>query len=104
MLGPKPDEVIELRVNMRHRLVKDLLVGQCREFPFIIVKGKSLESLREQLFKHLEVYFNTFSEEGKRVLTQFGKIVEVRNGTSTEIVEDAEWTQQEELLTIPIKH
>ena len=93
---------MQLKVNMKFKKVKsELFVGQCREFPFIIVKGKAPEDLGEQIYRHLEVYFNTFPEKGKEVFSTFGKKVEeIETTLNNEMVEDGQW----QLQPISIKH
>jgi hypothetical protein len=73
-------ETVALTMNMRYKLgYTRRLVGQCREFPFIIVEGKNLEELRNNLFYELEIYFNTFPKEGKKILEQYGRTVAVES-------------------------
>ena len=45
-----------------------MLVGQCREFPFIIVKGKTVNELGRYVKRHIDVYFKTFPEEAKKII------------------------------------
>jgi uncharacterized protein YrzB (UPF0473 family) len=39
-----------------------ILVGQCKEFPAIIVQGKTLIDIKKEIFDGFEGYFKAFSE------------------------------------------
>ena len=72
-----------------------MLIGQCREFPFIIVKGKTLEELVRYVKRHIEVYVNTFPEEANNIIQA--------HGTHSEAgLEETETTWKHEKLTITI--
>jgi hypothetical protein len=73
-----------------------MLVGQCREFPFIIVKGKTLEDLVEYVRRHINVYFKTFPEEAMKIIQTLGIRPE-----SEEV--EAGWKQEKMAVTIPTK-
>lgn len=45
-----------------------MLVGQCREFPFIIVKGKTPQELGRYVKRHIDVYFRTFPDDAKKII------------------------------------
>jgi hypothetical protein len=45
-----------------------MLVGQCREFPFIIVKGKTPVELGRYVKRHIDVYFRTFPDDAKKII------------------------------------
>jgi hypothetical protein len=71
------EKTVALTVNIRYKQgYTGVLVGQCRELPFIIVEGKSVEELTKNVFYEMQVYFNTFPAEGKKILEEHGKIVE----------------------------
>lgn len=99
----KVGDLVELNLGMRYKEVaKGMLVGQCRQFPFIILKGKTINELGYQLFKHVEVYMNTFPKQGKQLLEKYGKVVE--SITEEEITNEIEqgWKHHDQLLTIPV--
>ena len=73
---PNKGKITAMNLKLRFKPDKSgMLVGQCKEFPFIIVKGRSTDSMADQAFKHLEIYMNNFPEEAKRILTTYGKEV-----------------------------
>ena len=45
-----------------------MLVGQCKEFPFIIVKGRTVNELGRYVKRHIDVYFRTFPEDAKKII------------------------------------
>jgi hypothetical protein len=58
-----------VKLDMRFKKVnKDLFVGQSVDFPFMILKAKSVEELTAKMFKHMDVYFNTFPKEREKFL------------------------------------
>lgn len=78
-------------------------MGQCREFPFIIVKGATLNELAFKVHKDLEVYFNTFPKRAKEILEKHGDLI--RPDSQIILKERQEgWQHHEELMTIPIEH
>jgi hypothetical protein len=96
-------DIMQLKLTLKYKPVKsELFVGQCREFPFIIVKGKSPEDLGNQIIKHAEVYFNTFPEKAKEILSTFGKKVEDIEPTANDnkVIEEGQW----QLLPITVKN
>ncbi len=66
------------------------------------MEGKNVEELRNNLFYELEIYFNTFPKEGKKILEQYGRRVAAE---SEQIHKDEEegWTQKEIKVQIPSK-
>ena len=70
------------------------LVGQCREFPFIIVKGKTVEELGRYVKRHIDVYFKTFPEEAKKTI-QAHEINPDESGT--------EWKYEKLNISVPAK-
>jgi predicted RNase H-like HicB family nuclease len=88
-----------LTVRIKYKEAEQgVLVGQCREFPFIIVKGKTLDDLAEQVRMHINVYFKTFPEEGMKIIQTHGKAPEEK----TEELE-AGWKQEEKAITVSVK-
>lgn len=70
-------KVTSLTFNTRYKPgYTGVLVGQCIQLPFIIVEAKTVKELAEKISHEMYVYFNTFPEEGKRILEQYGKVVE----------------------------
>lgn len=62
----------KVKLNLRYKKgYSGILVGQCREYPFIIVEGKTLDDLTETALHELEVYLNTFKEERERFIKRF---------------------------------
>ncbi|MGI0000174.1 MAG: hypothetical protein ACRD6Q_03025 [Nitrososphaeraceae archaeon] len=92
---PNKKEIMELKLNMKYKQIKpELFVGQCREFPFVIVKGKSVEGLKEAVFRHLEIYFNTYPAKGKEILSTFGtKIEDTASELKNEIENEKQWQE-----------
>jgi len=52
-----------------------LLVGQSREVPAVIVQGKTLIQVRNELFDGLEGYFKAFPDKGKELIEKYGVLV-----------------------------
>jgi hypothetical protein len=70
-------KTVELTVNIRYKKgYTGMLVGQCRQLPFIIVEGKDVDELTKKVAHDMTVFFKTFPEEGKRILEEHGKIIE----------------------------
>lgn len=96
-MGTK-DEVRSFAVGIKYKEAESgLLVGQCIEFPFIIVKGKTVNDLVEKVRTHVNVYFRTFPEEGMKIVNAHEKGPEEK----TEELK-AGW-KQEKAITIPLK-
>lgn len=71
------EKTVALPLNIRYRSgYTDVLVGQCRELPFMIVEGKTVQELINNMVYEFQVYFNTFQEEGKKILEKYGKIIQ----------------------------
>jgi hypothetical protein len=61
----------EFTLNMRYKKgYTGILIGQCIEFPFVIVEGNTPDDLFKEIAHELEVYFTTFPEEGKRFIQE----------------------------------
>lgn len=70
------EKIIEFKTNMRYRRGQDdILVGQSREFPFLIVQGKTVDELVREMMHEIEVYFNTFPQERDKALERYGKTI-----------------------------
>jgi hypothetical protein len=52
-----------------------LLVGQSTEVPAVIVQGKTLVQVRNELFDGLEGYFKAFPDKGKELIEKYGVLV-----------------------------
>jgi hypothetical protein len=93
------EKIVELKLNMRYKEgYTGILVGQSREFPFIIVQGATVDELVREMMYETEAYFNTFPEERKKAIERYGKIVNEPPG------EDKEgWNQKAILVPIPIR-
>jgi hypothetical protein len=90
-----------VKLNMRYRKgYSDILVGQCREYPFIIVEGKTIDDLTETALHELEVYLNTFKEERKRFIKRFQQKPIQEN---SEIGTDKKEQQQEGWMEMKIE-
>lgn len=74
------------------------LVGQCREFPFIIVKGKTLEELRKYAKRHIDVYFKTFPDEAKKKIQAHAIDPE-----ATKEETETEWKHEKLNISLPIQ-
>jgi predicted RNase H-like HicB family nuclease len=74
------------------------LVGQCREFPFVIVKGKTLEELGKYAKRHIDVYFKTFPEEAKKIIETHGIHREAKIGES-----ETEWKHEKLNIPLPVE-
>jgi predicted RNase H-like HicB family nuclease len=89
---------------MRYRKgYTNVLVGQCREFPFIVIEGKTVEELRAKMTYELEAYFNTFPEQGKKATEMYGKPIEEGVQTVTQQQQEEGWDQKPILAPITIK-
>jgi hypothetical protein len=98
------EKTVVLTMNIRYKQgYTGVLVGQCRELPFIIVEGKSVEELTKNVFYEIQVYFNTFPTEGKKILEQYGRIVETEEAKQ-QTSQDTEqgWTEKKIEVPIPI--
>ncbi|MGC1930986.1 MAG: hypothetical protein WA667_18610 [Candidatus Nitrosopolaris sp.] len=97
------EKTVALTVNTRYKQgYTGVLVGQCIEVPFIIVEGKSVQELTNNVFYEFQVYFNTFPEEGKKILEKYGRIVQTEE-EKQEINKDTEegWTGMKIKVPIP---
>lgn len=99
---------MEFKINLRYRKgYTDILVGQCRQFPFIIVEGHTVDELVDEILYELEAYFNTFPEQGKKALEKYGKeAVDVPEEVVAKLGKEEEeegWNQKEILAPIPIR-
>jgi hypothetical protein len=64
-------------VNVRvKRGYTGLLVGQCKEFPAVIVQGRTLLNIRSEIFDGLEGYFQAFRGENNELIEKHGVLVE----------------------------
>lgn len=71
-------KTIEFKMNMRYKQgYSGILVGQSRELPFMIVQGKTVDELIDEMLYETQVYFNTFPEEAKKVLDKHGEVLVV---------------------------
>lgn len=67
---PTGNQDKRIKMNVRAWSIKDgLMIGQCEQFPFIIVKGKDVNELQTQVLKHLGIYLNTFPAKRRKILT-----------------------------------
>jgi predicted RNase H-like HicB family nuclease len=98
------DDLLELTVSLKYKQVnEELFVGQCLEFPFIIVKGKTIMNLFEKIGEHLSIYFTTYPEKAEKI---FSKQVENPELVKKEIAvkeEPNNWKIHEQLITIPAR-
>lgn len=87
-----------------------ILIGQSREYPFLIVQGRTVEELIDEMGHEIEVYFNTFPKEGEKALEKYDKktvgvteeiTVEMRKEDAKE--EEEGWNQKPIEITIPIR-
>ncbi len=91
-----------LRIRYK-RGYTDVLVAQCVEMPFIIVEAKTPDDLFKEITHELIVYFNTFPDEGNRVIKQLQEQQTIQDNvpTKTEDLETQEgWT--EKMIEVPI--
>jgi hypothetical protein len=63
-----------------------ILVGQCVEYPSLIVQGKTFEELKEKMMKVISAYFGKFPDEKKRILGLHGKIVDTNSWNKEQLV------------------
>jgi hypothetical protein len=76
--SPSEKNNLMLKVNIRFKQIReDLIIAQCKEFPFIIVKGKDLNNLQDQIYNHLGIYLDTFPAKKKTILHSMG--VNIKN-------------------------
>jgi predicted RNase H-like HicB family nuclease len=52
------------------------LVGQCKEFPAVIVQGKTLLDIRDELLDGLEGYLKTFSERRNEMVQKYAVLIQ----------------------------
>jgi len=100
------DRTVVLALNVRSKKgYTNTLVGQCVEVPFIIVEGQNVQELTKKLLYEFEVYFNTFPDEGKKILEKYGKIVQTGE-EKQEISDDAKagWKGMKIQVPVPISH
>lgn len=75
-------KTVTLTFNIRYKPgYTGVLVGQCIQFPFIIVEGKTVEELVKNVNYEMYVYFNTFPAEGKKILEQYGRVIQTEEET-----------------------
>jgi predicted RNase H-like HicB family nuclease len=89
----------EFKLNMRYKKgYSGILVGQCIEFPFVIVQGNTPDDLFKEISHEIEVYFNTFPEEWKHFIEQHkeNSIIE-----KEQIKETEGWMEKK--IEIPIR-
>ena len=93
---------MELTFNIRYKLgYTGVLVGQCIQLPFIIVEGKTVEELTNNVKYEMNVYFNTFPAEGKKILEQYGTTIQTEEETNKITTEPA-WAGMKIEVPIPI--
>ena len=91
-------KTVSLTVGVRFKPgYTGILVGQCKEIPFIIVEGKTVQELTSKISHELTIYLKTFPHEGEKILEQYGKIVSVE---TDQINAKEGWTQQ--VIKVPI--
>jgi hypothetical protein len=94
----------EFKLNMRYKQgYTGILVGQCRELPFIIVEGNTPDDLVKEMAHELEVYFNTFSEEGIRFIQQQEEKSIIEKEQIEEKKEEEGWMEKKIEIPIPIR-
>jgi hypothetical protein len=71
-----------------------MLVGQCKEFPFIIVKGKTVNELGRYVKRHIDVYFRTFPEDAKKIIQMHETHLEES---------ETEWKHEKLNISVPVK-
>jgi len=97
-------KTVTMTFNIRYKPgYTGVLVGQCIQFPFIIVEGKTVEELVKNVNYEMYVYFNTFPAEGKKILEQYGRVIQTEEETQ-ETTKDTEpgWTGMKIEVPIPI--
>jgi hypothetical protein len=95
---------VALTFNIRYKPgYTGVLVGQCIQLPFIIVEGKTVEELTNNVKYEMNVYFNTFPAEGKKILEQYGTAIQTEEETQ-KITKDTEpvWAGMKIEVPIPI--
>jgi hypothetical protein len=71
-----------------------MFVGQSKEFPFIIVKGKTVNELGRYVKRHIDVYFRTFPEDAKKII----QMHKTHNEES-----ETEWKHEKLNISVPVK-
>jgi hypothetical protein len=99
------DKYVALRVNIRSKKgYTNTLVGQCVEVPFMIVEGQSVQELTKNIVYEFEVYFNTFPEEGKKILEKYGNIVQTEDEKQKSGYNKEGWTEKKIEVPVPMSY
>jgi hypothetical protein len=95
-------KTVALTVNIRYKVgYTGILVGQCKEFPFIIVEGTSQRDITDKIFYELGIYLATFPNEGHKALEKYGEVIQ--NEEQIDKSQEEGWTQKKIEVPIPAK-
>jgi hypothetical protein len=71
-----PEHAFTIHMKAKKGYQKGILVGQCIEYPAIIVQGKTLLDIKKEIFDGLEGYFKAFPEKLQPAIEKYAALVQ----------------------------